>query len=112
MTVCLVMLAGGAAAQPVAAIESALPLIDFYQVIDTGIPADTREAIEAALTDLPGDLVDDPWDGSGLGFTRALARAQGTADWLLHLHADETAEVFPTLGEWLAADKLDSTDGT
>jgi hypothetical protein len=110
MTVSLVMLAGGAAANPVAAIESALTLIDSYQVVDTGIPADTRQAIEGALADLPGDLVDDPWDGSGPGFTRALQRAQGTADWLLHLHADEVAEIHPDMREWLQADESPDTD--
>ncbi len=100
MTVCLVMCAGGRAADPVAAVESVLGLIDTYHIVDTGgMPDETR----AAITDLEveGEIVDDPFDGSGPSFTRALGRARGSADWLLHLHSDETADVFPTFGEWL-----------
>ncbi len=100
MTVALVMCAGGRAANPVAAVESVLPLIDSYHIVDTGGMTDETRA---AITDLEveGEIVEDPFDGSGPSFTRALARARGSADWLLHLHSDETAEVFPTFGEWL-----------
>ncbi len=100
MSVCLVMCAGGRAANPVAAVESVLGLIDSYHIVDTGgMPDDVRAAI--LDLDVDGEIVDDPFDGSGPSFTRALGRARGSADWLLHLHSDETADVFPTFREWL-----------
>ncbi len=110
MTVCLVMCAGGRAAEPVAAIDSVRDLIDTYVVVDTGIPMEVRGLMEDALQGIEGQLVDDPFDGSGPSFTRALARARGTADWLLHLHSDETAEVFPTMKEWLDGNPSPETD--
>ncbi len=100
VTVALVMCAGGRAANPVAAVESVIGLIDSYHIVNTG---DMGDNTRAAILELPvdGEVVDDPFDGSGPSFTRALGRARGSADWLLHLHSDETAEVFPAFREWL-----------
>lgn len=105
MTVRLVMCAGGRAANPVAAIRSALPLVTSYTIIDTGISRATRKAVEKAVRRIDGDIIDHPFDGSGASFTRALNAAQGHADWLLHIHADETAAVHPDMREFLSADR-------
>ncbi len=111
MTVALVMCAGGRAANPVAAVESVLPLIDSYHIVDTGgMSDDTRATIDALLAGIEGEIVDEAFDGTGPSFTRALARAEGSADWLLHLHSDEVADVFPTMKEWLDADESPDTD--
>lgn len=112
MTVCLVMCAGGRAADPVAAIGSVAGLIDTYTIIDTGIPEETRAEIESTLDGLglPGGIWNEDFDGSGPSFTRALLQAQGSADWLLHLHSDETAAVHPLMREWLDADENPDVD--
>lgn len=110
MTVALVMCAGGRAANPAAAIRSVLSLVTSYTIVDTGIDRKTRKGVEKAVRNISGEIIDEPFEGSGPSFTRALERAQGSADWLLHLHADEQADVFPTLGEWLADDPSPETD--
>jgi hypothetical protein len=104
------MCAGGRAANPVAAVESVRDLVDTYMVVDTGIDGEVRAALERSLEGLDGQMVDAPFEGSEKSFTEALAQAKGSADWLLHMHADEVAEVFPTLGEWLSDDPSPNTD--
>lgn len=110
MTVRLVMCAGGRAANPVAAIRSALPLCSSYTIIDTGISRATRKAVEKAVRNISGEIIDHPFDGSGPSFTRALNAAQGQADWLLHMHSDEVAAPYENLGSWLATDPSPHTD--
>lgn len=99
------MCAGGRAANPVAAIRSVLSLVTSYTIIDTGIDRATRKAVEKAVKNISGQIIDHPFDGSGPSFTRALNAAQGQADWLLHMHADEVAHVHPPMREFLSADR-------
>lgn len=111
MTVCLVMCAGGVNAQPVEAVRSALPLIDAYHIVDTGgMTDDQHDQISDLLADIEGEIVADEFDGSGPAFTRALQRAKGKADWLLHMHSDEQADVSPGMRDWLADDPWPSID--
>ncbi len=95
------MCAGGPSANPAAAVRSVLPLIDSYYIVDTGIVPELRAELEQALEGVPGELVDEPFEGYEKSFTRALTQASGSADWLLHMHSDEQAEMRPLMRGWL-----------
>ncbi len=110
MTVCLVMCAGGGNAQPVEAVESVRSLIDSYLIADSGLEPETRRSVEESVAGLEGRIVDREFAGSGPSFTWALNEARGTADWLLHLHSDEEADVQPGLRDWLADDPWPTID--
>lgn len=104
------MCAGGGNAQPVEAVQSVLGLVDSYLIVDSGLEPDVRKKTEKAVSGLEGRIVDREFDGSGPSFTWALNEARGEADWLLHMHSDERADVFPTMREWLDADESPHTD--
>lgn len=83
-------------------LESALPLIDHWTVVDTGSEDDTASIVRDALRHVPGQLHERPWVNFGHNLTEALSLARGTADWLLRLDADMTVEAHPGLRSWLA----------
>ncbi len=104
------MCAGGGNAQPVEAVRSVLGLVDSYLIVDSGLDRKVREETEDAASGLQGRIIDRSFDGSGPSFTFALNEARGEADWLLHMHSDERAEVHPLMREWLAEDPSPNDD--
>ncbi len=65
------------------------PLIDFWVIADTGSTDNTRELVEAFLADIPGTMIDIPWDGFAASRNRSLELARQHADYCLIIDADE-----------------------
>ena len=69
--------------------------IDYWVIVDTGSADDTPARIASALATVPGELHHKPWRNFGHNRTEALQLAQGKADYLLFLDADETLGATP-----------------
>jgi len=87
----LVMLAKNEAHCIRRSLASARPLIDSWCVVDTGSSDGTPAIVEDAMRGIPGELHHRPWVNFGHNRTEslALARADGVADFLLVLDADD-----------------------
>lgn len=108
--VAVVMNVRDSGAQAVEALASVRDLVGHWTVVNTGSVDDTPDRIADAMAGMPGDLHREPWVGYAHNRTRALERARGTADWLLWLDSDMTADAHEDLRTWLANDEDPSTD--
>jgi len=72
-------------------LESVLPAIDSWLVVDTGSSDGTPQIIESffARTSKPGQVVHRPWRDFGTNRTEALELARPLADYVLFIDADE-----------------------
>lgn len=98
-------------------LSSVLSLIGTYTVCDTGSTDATRAIVKSMLGHLPGTIVRHKWESFGANYTKALAKARGSAQWLLHMHADEQVTfINDGLTRWLggrkATTKYDGFDVT
>lgn len=75
-------------------LDSVIPLIDYWVIVDTGSTDDTKEIIREHLKNIPGELHERPWRNFGENRTEALELAKGKGDFLLFMDADDTLE-FP-----------------
>lgn len=91
-------------------LESVLSLIDFWVIVDTGSQDDTQSVIRDTLRHVPGKLHERPWVNFGHNFNEALSLARGSADWLLRMDADMTAEINPNLRSWLQGNPCPEVD--
>ena len=72
-------------------LDSALALgLKHWVIADTGSQDGTRELVRENLADVPGELVEIPWEGYGPARSEVLRRAHGKADLILMLDADMT----------------------
>lgn len=92
--ICLCMIVKDEAAIITRALESALPWIDAWSIVDTGSTDDTPARIERAMSGLPGQLLYQPWTNFAVNRTAAFdaARGMGT-DYILVMDADQTLVV-------------------
>ena len=70
-------------------IKAARPHINSYCIVDTGSTDRTKEIVKELLADIPGDIHDCPWINFGHNRTEALQLAQGKADYILVVDADD-----------------------
>lgn len=84
-------------------LRSALPLIDYWVICDTGSTDGTPALASKVLHGVPGELHHRQWRDFGSNRTELLELARGTADYLLLIDADMTISVTAPLGE-LSAD--------
>ena len=99
-SICLCMIVKDEAPVIRRCLESVLPLIDAWLIVDTGSSDDTREIVRAALASLPGALHERPWQDFAHNRTEALALARPCADYSLIIDADDQLIVpqsFPCL---------------
>jgi glycosyltransferase involved in cell wall biosynthesis len=94
-TICLCMIVKNEAKVIERCLDSVRDLIDFWVISDTGSDDDTKDLIRAALTDVPGELQDDPWVNFGHNRTLNIQRAFGKADYLLLIDADMVVRQAP-----------------
>lgn len=73
-------------------LESVLPLLDSWLVVDTGSTDGTQEYIRELCQHLPGALVERPWIDFAHNRTESLRLAAPRADFLLIIDADEVLE--------------------
>lgn len=96
-TVCLNMIVRNESAVIERCLASVRPFIDSWVIVDTGSVDDTPARIAAAMVGVPGELHHRPWRNFGHNRSEALALAQGQADYLLFIDADETLGLSPGL---------------
>lgn len=74
-------------------LESVLPLITHWAIVDTGSTDGTQDIIRTYLRDLPGKLHERPWKDFAYNRSEALALARPLADYSLVIDADDTLEM-------------------
>ena len=71
-------------------LESVLPLIDHWVIVDTGSSDATKEIIRDIMKDkVPGTLYERPWVNFGHNRTEALKLCEGLGDYIFTIDADE-----------------------
>lgn len=81
-------------------LQSVLPFIDTWVVVDTGSVDGTPEVVSEVLAGLPGQIAYRPWRDFGANRSEMMRMARGVADHLLLLDADMELAVageFPEL---------------
>lgn len=75
-------------------LDSVIPLIDYWVIVDTGSTDGTQEIIKSRMRGIPGELLERPWKNWGATRTEALQLAQekGEGDYLLFIDADDILE--------------------
>jgi glycosyltransferase involved in cell wall biosynthesis len=76
-------------------LDSVMPWIDRWVVVDTGSSDGTQEAIREHLREIPGELHERPWRNFGHNRTEALDLARGKADYTWVIDADEVFSPSP-----------------
>lgn len=78
-------------------LESTLPLIDTYCILDTGSTDDTIQIIKDfySKTEITGEVIQSDWKGFGASRSEALKLCDGKMDYILMIDADDLI-VFPT----------------
>jgi glycosyltransferase involved in cell wall biosynthesis len=92
MTICLNMIVRNEAPVIRRCLDSVIPLIDTWVIVDTGSTDGTQQIIREHLADIPGELVERPWVNFAHNRSEALQLAFGNADYILTIDADETIE--------------------
>lgn len=106
-TVCLNMIVKNEAHVIERCLERTKPLIDTWCIVDTGSTDGTQEIIRRTMADVPGTLHERPWKNFGHNRSEAIALAEGTADYILTIDADEIIERKPDFAwQGLAGDAL------
>jgi tetratricopeptide (TPR) repeat protein len=73
-------------------IESVLPLIKSWRIIDTGSTDGTQDLIQELLGHLPGELIERPWVNFGHNRSELVAKFHPAANFGLLLDADQIVE--------------------
>jgi glycosyltransferase involved in cell wall biosynthesis len=94
--ICLNMIVKNESAVIGRCLDSLLPLIDTWVIVDTGSTDGTQALIENKLAHLPGELHERPWVNFGHNRSEAVALAQGKADYVLFFDADDVLQVSAT----------------
>lgn len=93
-TVCLTMIVRNEAHIIRESLDAAAGRIDRWVIVDTGSTDDTVAIIEQRMADhgIPGEIHHRPWRDFGTNRSEALQIADGQADYLWVLDADDTVE--------------------
>ncbi|MCW3105220.1 MAG: hypothetical protein JWO09_3660 [Bacteroidetes bacterium] len=87
--ICLNMIVKNEAAVIRRCLESVMPVISYWVIVDTGSTDNTKEIIHECLKDIDGELHERPWKNFGHNRSEALELAKGKGDYLLIIDADE-----------------------
>jgi glycosyltransferase involved in cell wall biosynthesis len=88
-TICLTMIVKNEAPILARCLESVLPLVTRYSIVDTGSTDGTQDVIRKALAGFSGEIHERPWKDFGHNRTEAIALARGKADYNLVIDADD-----------------------
>ncbi|HEX6390539.1 MAG TPA: glycosyltransferase, partial [Solirubrobacteraceae bacterium] len=91
-TICLSMIVKDEAQVIRRCLDSVMPLIDSWAIVDTGSTDGTQAIVAEHLRDLPGVLVERPWVDFAHNRNEALDLASGRADYVFVIDADEVVE--------------------
>src|SRR5712692_3708881 len=92
-TICLNVIVRDEAPVMGRCLDSVLPFIDHWVIVDTGSTDGTQELVRQHLQDRPGELHERPWKNFGDNRNEALALARGRADYVFFIDADERLEL-------------------
>jgi glycosyltransferase involved in cell wall biosynthesis len=76
-------------------LDSVRPFIHHWVIVDTGSSDGTEDIIRGHFSGVPGELHARPWKNFGHNRSEALALAQGKADYILVIDADEEIVASP-----------------
>lgn len=90
-TICLNMIVKNESAVITRCLQSLLPMIDYWVIVDTGSTDNTREIITdfMKIKGVPGELHNRPWVDFGHNRNEALQLARGKGDYVFFIDADE-----------------------
>lgn len=91
-TVCLCMIVKNEEHVIRRCLQSVLPILDHWVIVDTGSTDGTQQAIRSFLQDVPGELFERPWVDFATNRTESLTYAAGRATHLFVIDADEVLE--------------------
>src|SRR5271155_988950 len=74
-------------------LDSVLPIIDHWVIVDTGSTDGTQDIIREHLKDLPGELHERPWRDFAHNRSEALTLARPHAAYSLIIDADDVLEI-------------------
>ena len=80
-----------------AALKSALPFIDFFSIVDTSSTDGTQDVIKNFfhINNVPGVVHERPWVNFGHNRTESMQLADGKADYMLVIDADDELKGSP-----------------
>lgn len=88
-TICLNMIVKDESEVIERCLESVKPIIDTWVIVDTGSTDGTQKIIKKYLKKIPGKLYNRPWINFEHNRNEALKLAQGKADYILIMDADD-----------------------
>ncbi len=88
-TVCLNMIVKNESKVITRCLSSVKGLIDYWVIVDTGSTDGTQQIIQEFMQNIPGELYERPWVNFEHNRNEALKLAQGKADYVLLIDADE-----------------------
>lgn len=88
-TVCLNMIVKNETPVIKRCLDSTRPMIDYWVIVDTGSTDGTQKLIKEVFKDIPGELHERPWVNFEHNRNEALKFAEGKADYVLFIDADE-----------------------
>lgn len=91
-SICLTMIVRDEAHIVLEVLDATAPYIDYWVVVDTGSTDGTQDLIRSRMERLgiPGELHERPWRDFGHNRSEALTLAQGKADYIWMMDADDT----------------------
>lgn len=95
-TICLNMIVKNESHVIRRCLDSVMPIIDTWVIVDTGSTDGTQEVIKEFFKDIPGELYERPWVNFEHNRNEALQLAKDTADYLLFIDADDILQFAPS----------------
>ncbi|MFN7928242.1 MAG: glycosyltransferase [Blastocatellia bacterium] len=104
-TICLNMIVKNEANTIRRCFDSLKSIIDYWVIVDTGSTDGTQEIIRSFTAEVPGELHERPWVNFGHNRTEGMQLADGKADYLLLMDADNALRIVdPHCKQSLTAD--------
>jgi hypothetical protein len=99
-SICLTMIVRDEADIVGEVLDATAPYIDYWVVVDTGSTDGTQDVIgrHMARLGIPGEVHERPWRDFGHNRSEALTLAQGKADYIWMMDADDTVIGVPPFG--------------
>jgi GR25 family glycosyltransferase involved in LPS biosynthesis/tetratricopeptide (TPR) repeat protein len=112
-TICLNMIVRNEAHVIDEGLDSIVPFIDYWVIVDTGSDDGTQDLVRRFFAErgVPGELHERPWVDFGVNRTQALDLAAGKADYTWVFDADDVVVGWPNL-EHLTADAYELRIGS